>query len=112
MKQEESVKQYLIGKLKQEHCLWSYDNDSIHDMPDDVLIELVMLYLDIDEINMLFSIFSYKKMKKAWIENVVAQGERYYNLNYFFAWYYFHAKCPRSYVKAMATRQLNKRLAA
>ncbi len=63
MKQEESVKQYLIGKLKQEHCLWSYDNDSIHYMPDDVLIELVMLYLDIDEINMLFSIFSYKKMK-------------------------------------------------
>ena len=104
MKQEVSVKPYLIEKLKQEHCLWSYDNDSIHDMPDDVLIELVMLYLDIDEINMLFSIFSYKKMKKAWIENVVAQGERYYNLN--------HAKRPRSYVKAMATRQLNKRLAA
>ena len=25
---------------------------------------------------------------------------------------YFHAKRPRSYVKAMATRQLNKRLAA
>lgn len=112
MKQEVSVKPYLIEKLKQEHCLWSYDNDSIHDMPDDVLIELVMLYLDIDEINMLFSIFSYKKMKRAWIENVVAQGERYYNLNYFFAWYYFHAKRPRSYVKAMATRQLNKRLAA
>ena len=87
MKQEASVKPYLIEKLKQEHCLWSYDNDSIHDMPDDMLIELVMLYLDIDEINMLFSIFSYKKMKKAWIENVVAQGERYYNLNYFFAWY-------------------------
>ena len=51
-------------------------------------------------------------MKRAWIENVVAQGERYYNLNYFFAWYYFHAKRPRSYVKAMATRQLNKRLTA
>ena len=111
-KQMAAVKPYLIEKLKQEHCLWSYDNDSIQDMPDDMLIELVMLYLDIDEINMLFSIFSYKKMKRAWIENVVAQGERYYNLNYFFAWYYFHAKRPRSYVKAMATRQLNKRLAA
>ena len=112
MKQEATVKPYLIAKLKQEHCLWSYDNDSINDMPDDVLIELVMLYLDIDEINMLFSIFSYKKMKKAWIENVVAQGERYYNLNYFFAWYYFNVKRPRSYVKAMATRQLNKKLTA
>lgn len=106
------IRKYLIDSLKQGHCLWSYDVASIQDIPDDVLIELVMLYLDIEEINMLFKIFSYKKMKKAWIENVVAQGERYYNLNYFFAWYYFNAKRPRSYVKAMATRQLNKRLAA
>lgn len=107
-----NIRAFLIEKLKQEHCLWSYENASIQDIPDNVLVELVMLYLDIDEINMLFNLFGYKKVKRAWIENVVAQGERYYNLNYFFAWYYFHAKQPRSYVKAMATRQLNKRLAA
>ena len=112
MDQKLDIKLMLIDKLKQEHCLWSYENDSIQDIPDDVLVELVMLYLDIDEINLLFQLFDYKKVKQAWIENVVAQGERYYNLNYFFAWYYFHAKQPRRYVKAMATRQLNKRLAA
>ena len=106
------IKPFLIEKLKQEHCLWSYKIDSIQDVPDDILIELVMLYLDIEEINLLFQLFDYKKVKQAWLENVVAQGERYYNLNYFFAWYYFHAKKPRSYVKAMATRQLNKRLVA
>ena len=112
MDQKLDIKLMLIDKLKQEHCLWSYENDSIQDIPDDVLVELVMLYLDIDEINMLFPLLGYKAVKQAWIENVVAQGERYYNLNYFFAWYYFHAKQPRRYVKAMATRQLNKRLAA
>ena len=112
MNQELDMKQALIEKLKQEHCLWSYEQESIQDIPDDVLVELVMLYLDIKEIDMLFQLLGYKKVKKAWIENVVAQGERYYNLNYFFAWYYFHAKQPRRYVKAMATRQLNKRLAA
>ena len=106
------IRSFLLEKLKQEHYLWSYENDSIHDIPDDVLIELVMLYLDLDEINLLFQLFDYNKVKRAWIENVVAQGERFYNLNYFFAWYYFHAKNPHSYVKAMATRQLNKRLAA
>ncbi len=104
------IRQYLIDKLRQENFLWSYESDSIQDIPDDVLVELVMLYLDIDEINLLFKLFDYKKVKRAWIENMVAQGERFYNLNYFFAWYYFHAKQPRSYVKAMATRQLNKRL--
>lgn len=112
MDQELDMKQALIEKLKQEHCLWSYEQESIQDIPDDVLVELVMLYLDIKEIDMLFQLLGYKKVKQAWIENVVAQGERYYNLNYFFAWYYFHAKQPRRYVKAMATRQLNKRLAA
>ena len=103
---------YTEEKAKAEDFEEEEPDDMPEDMPDDMLIELVMLYLDIDEINMLFNIFSYKKMKRAWIENIVAQGERYYNLNYFFAWYYFHAKRPRSYVKAMATRQLNKRLAA
>ena len=107
-----NIRHVLIEKLKQHHFLWSYEEDSVQDIPDDVLVELVMLYLDIEEINLLFQLFGYKKVKQAWIENVVAQGERYYNLNYFFAWYYFHAKQPRSYVKAMATRQLNKRLAA
>ena len=105
------IKQFLINRLKQKHRLWSYDNDSIQDISNDLLVELVMLYLDIEEIDMLFQLLGYKAVKKAWIENVVAQGERYYNLNYFFAWYYFHVKQPRRYVKAMATRQLNKRLA-
>jgi hypothetical protein len=59
MNQAKDIKPYLVEKLKQEHCFWSYDNNSISDIP----------------------------------------------------WYYFHAKRPRSYVKAMATRQLNKRLA-
>ena len=108
----EEIRSFLIEKLKQEHFLWSYENDSIKDIPDDVLVELVMLYLDIDEINLLFQLFDYRTVKRAWIENVVAQGERYYTLNYFFAWYYFHVKQPRRYVKAMATRQLNRRLTA
>ena len=106
------IRSFLIKKLKQQHCLWSYESDSVQDIPDDMLVELVMLYLDIEEINLLFRLLPYKTVKRAWIESVVAQGERYYNLNYFFAWYYFHAKQPRSYVKAMATRQLNKRLTA
>ena len=106
------IRPHLVDKLKHEHCLWSYDSDSIQDIPDDVLVELVMLYLDIDDIDLLFRLFDYKTVKRAWIDNVVAQGERYYNLNYFFAWYYFHAKQPRRYVKTMATRRLNKRLSA
>ena len=108
--QASEIKPYLIGKLKENHCLWSYDSKSITDIPDDVLVELVMLHLDIKEINLLFQVYTYRNIKKAWIENVVAQGERYYNLNTFFAWYYFNIKQPHRYVKAMETKMLNKRL--
>ena len=106
------IKSHLIGRLKQEHCLWSYDQRSIKDMPNDVLVELVMLYLDIDDINLLFCMLPYAEVKRAWLENVVAQGERYYQMNIFFAWYYFRAKRPQSYVKAMSTKILNRRLLA
>ncbi len=108
----ESGRQHLIERLKQENAFWSYNQETIMDIPDDVLVELVMLKLDIDDIDLLFKIFPYKKVKKAWIENVVAQGEMYYVLNKFFAWYYFHMKKPGVYVKTMATRQMNKRIVA
>lgn len=107
---KEAIKSKLIEKLKANHCLWSYNNASIKDIPDDILIELVMLHLDIDEINLLFQTYPYATLKKAWLENLVAQGERYYTLNAFLAWYYFKMKRPHAYVKSMATRYLHKRL--
>jgi len=104
------VKPYLIKKLKENHCLWSYNEASINDIPDDVMIELVMIHLDLDDIDKLFQIYNFKEMKKAWLENIVAQGDIHYQLNVFFAWYYFHIKKPQAYVKSMSTRLLNKRL--
>ena len=109
---KEDIRKQLFRKLKKENAFWSYDIDSIKDVPDGLLVELVMLYLDIEDIDKLFDLFSYKQVKKAWIENVVAQGERYYVLNKFFAWYYFGMKRPGAYVRSMATRELNKKLAA
>ena len=50
----DAIKQELLAKLKQEHCFWSYNEDSIKDIPDDMLIEKTLLHLDLDEINLLF----------------------------------------------------------
>jgi hypothetical protein len=111
MKQEE-IKHHLIDQLKKANAFWSYDQDSIKDVPDDILVELVMLHLDLDDIDRLFEIYSRKFIKKAWIENVVPLGDRYYVLNKFFAWYYFQMKKPGAYVKSMETRKLNKRMVA
>ena len=57
------IKQELLSKLKQEHCFWSYNEDSIKDIPDDMLIEKTLLHLDLEEINQLFLVYPFKKIK-------------------------------------------------
>jgi hypothetical protein len=110
--QKQELKQYLIKRLKKENAFWSYDQKSIKDVSDEILVELVILHLDIDDIDKLFELYSFCFVKKAWIENVVPLGDRYYVLNKFIAWWYFHMKKPGAYVKAMETRQINKRMSA
>ena len=63
------VKENLLSKLKGEKAFWSYDQDSItiSNIQDDELIAQTMRYLDLPEIKQLFGIFSFRKIKKAWL---------------------------------------------
>lgn len=106
----ECIEQELLAKLKQEHCFWSYNEDSITEIPDDILIEKTLLHLDLEEINQLFSIYPFEKIKRVWLDCLVPQEEYLYTLNRFLAWYYFKAKKPDAYIKSMATRRLNRML--
>lgn len=104
------IKQNLIAMLKEERAFWSYDVDSIKSdvIGDEQLIALTMRHLDLSEIKLLFSIYSFKKIKSVWRNLLVPEGEYLYTLNRFFAWYYFKAKSPDSYLKSLQTRHLNK----
>lgn len=102
---QKEIKRQLFKKLKDGHYFWSYDVSSVNDISDELLIEMVMIYLDIDEINQLFFIYPYQKVKSVWIEKLIPQGEYLFTLNKFLALYYFQAKNPGAYVKSMATRQ-------
>lgn len=106
-----SQKDYLIDLLNQECRLWSYDIRYDKDIPDDILIEKVMVYLDLQEIDMLFKLFSFQKIKRVWLDRLIPQEDYLYSLNRFFAWYYFGAKRPDAYIKSMATRHFNKMIA-
>lgn len=107
-----AIKSTLFNKLKEEHAFWSYAPDSVSadKLSDDQLIALTMRYLDLQEIRQLFSIFPKKKIKSAWINLLVPEGEFLYTLNRFFAWYYFKAKRPDAYLKSLQTRRLNSTL--
>ena len=103
-----SIKSNLLAKLKQEHCFWSYNEDTISDISDDMLIEKTLLHLDLEEIDQLFQLYPYRKVKRVWLDHLVPQEEYLYTLNRFLAWYYFKAKSPDAYIKSMATRYYNR----
>jgi len=105
----QKIKSKLLEQLKEENAFWSYSSESISldSVNDDQLIALTMRYLDLPEIKLLFNIFPFKKIKNAWRHLLVPEGEYLYTLNRFFAWYYFKAKKPDSYLKSLQTRQLN-----
>lgn len=103
-----SIKSDLLTKLKQECCFWSYNEDSISNVSDDMLIEKTLQHLDLDEIDLLFKIYSFSKVKQVWLKHLVPQGEYLNTLNRFLAWYYFRVKSPDKYIKAMTTRHYNR----
>lgn len=104
-----SVKLFLFERLKKENALWSYDVSSLQadDIADDQLIAMTLRHLDLPEIDKLFEVYSFKKIKCAWKELLIPQGDFLYTLNRFFAWYYFKAKNPDTYLKSLKTRRLN-----
>ena len=106
----DALKLNLLEKLKQEHRFWSFKDDSIKELSDDILIEKTLLYLDMDEIKQLFSIYPLKKIKQVWLDYLIPQGDYLYTLNRFLAWYFFKIKKPDAYIKAMETRHSNKLL--
>lgn len=103
------AKSSLLKLLKQENAFWSYEPASItvDNIGDDRLIAMTLRYLDLKEIDMLFEIYSYKKVKDVWRKLLVPEGDYLYTLNRFLAWYYFKAKNPRAYLRSLETRHLN-----
>lgn len=103
-----NIKQILNKKLIDQNCYWSFDMRADTDVPDEILIEKTLLYLDIDDINQLFSIYPYKKIKQVWRERLVIQGDYYKRLNKLLAWMYFDIKNPEKYIKTTITQHTNK----
>ena len=107
----ENARKQLFRKLKKENCFWSYDVSKMRSIYDESLIEYVLLYLDIKDIDQIFLLFGYKKVKRVWLDRVAPQGEMFRPYNILYAWYYFGAKRPEAYVKSIETRHMNRIMA-
>lgn len=112
LKHDDKIKSkaFLFDKLKEENAFWSYDvsDVSLDHLNDDQLIALTLRYLDLDEINVLFEIYSSSRIKKAWKKILVPEGDYLRSLNRFIAWYYFDSKKPDAYLKNLESRHLKR----
>jgi hypothetical protein len=89
----------LIKKLQQENAFWSYDKSGIKQISDDVLIEKVLLYLDIDEIKILFKLYPKTKIQRVWKDKILAQEPLYHGLNRLYSFLLFNIKHPDRYIR-------------
>lgn len=71
----DNIKQILSQKLIDRNRFWSFNMSADREIPDDILIEKSLIYLDIEDINQLFSLFPAQKIKQVWRERLVVQGE-------------------------------------
>ena len=103
-----SDKEILSKKLIERNSFWSYKMRQDSHIPDDILIEKTLIYLDIEDINKLFTLFPFQKIKQVWRNRLVIQGDYYRSLNKLLAWMYFDIKNPDSYMKTCVTQHINK----
>lgn len=103
-----SDKQILSKKLIERNSFWSFKMSQNNPIPDEILIEKTLIYLDIEDINILFKIFPNKRIKQVWRDRLVIQGDYYRSLNKLLAWMYFDIKNPDRYIKNSISQHVNK----
>ncbi|MDD3062323.1 MAG: hypothetical protein PHG27_12410 [Massilibacteroides sp.] len=108
MENKAKIKAELSAKLQQEKVFWSFDKNSCQSLSDWNLIKYALIHLDLADINLLFKIFSKKKIKRVWLDELVVQGDYLRNMNICIANLYFDIKHPVQYLKRMETYYLGK----
>ena len=93
------LRKKLEKKLIEENAFWSYDKSSIVIIPDDVLIEKVLLHLDIEDVQALFYLFPKKEIKKVWQDVVIPRDPLYRNINKLYAFMFFNIEHPDRYIR-------------
>ena len=98
----------LENKLRKLNAFWSYDLPANLDIPDEVLIEKVLLYLDMDEISTLFRLFDRKAIKKVWVERILSQEPMYHAQNRLYAFLLFGIRDPDRYIRDRVNKRLKQ----
>lgn len=100
------LKIQLADKIIRNNVFWSYVDVKADDISDEILIEKVLIYLDIEDINSLFLIYPYKIIRDIWRKEIVILDPLYHSLNLLLAFLYFHIKSPEKYIQKIRHKHL------
>ncbi|MHB1646015.1 MAG: hypothetical protein ACYCSW_05830 [bacterium] len=82
-------KETLFNIAKKLNLFWSYSkNITYKDMPDEILIEKILVYGDINALILLFKIYPYDILYKVWTRDIIPD-KRFAPANYFLAKFFF-----------------------
>ena len=82
-------KEILFKTAKDSNFFWSYSKDiTVADIPEELLIEKILLYGDIKDLILLFQTYPYDTIYKVWTEALLPD-KRYKPANYFLAKFFF-----------------------
>ncbi len=100
----------LRRKLIKEGAFWSYDVGLIKKIPDDVLIEKVLIHLDIDDVLSLFKLYPKHKIQSVWKDRILSQEPMYHGLNRLYAFMLFDIKNPDRYIRDFKNKLYKSKL--
>jgi len=104
----EGIRLSLERELRKMNAFWSFQLPDNMPVPDDLLIEKVLLHLDIQEIRQLFILFDSNRIRKIWKKRMLPLGTQYDGLNRLYAFLFFGIKHPDRYLRDHAKNQIGK----
>jgi len=102
------IKKDLFTTLKKLNAFWSYNAFDISEktISDEMFIEKGLVHLDIADLNRLFLLFPYKKIREVWKNQLCTQEPYYHGMNTMLAYLYFNIKNPDRYLKTIRNKHL------
>ena len=102
------IKNDLLNSLKKLNAFWSYNVSGISEktISDEIFIEKSLIHLDITDLNKLFLLFPYRKIREVWKNQLCIQEPYYHGLNTMLAYLYFNIKNPDRYLKTIGNKHL------
>jgi len=103
-------KETVFNICKEKHLFWSYRKDvTVDEMPDDIIIEQLLIYGDIDDLILLFKVYPYKQIYDVWLLHILSNKEWYKSINNFLADYFFKVDISKIKVETRLERMMRER---